>query len=121
VGKSTFLNQLKPDLDLETQEISKALGRGKHTTRHSEAFEIFKNTYLVDTPGFSSLELDDITVYDASKHFFNFEELSKGCKFNDCKHLEEDGCAIKGNISSSKYENYKKIIGYIEEQELNKY
>ena len=116
VGKSTFLNSLKPNLDLETQEISKALGRGKHTTRHSEAFEIFRNTYLVDTPGFSSLELDEITVEDASKHFFNFEELSKGCKYNDCKHLNEPNCNVKGNISDDKYANYKKIVENIEEK-----
>ena len=110
VGKSTFLNSLKPNLHLETQEISKALGRGKHTTRHSEAFEIFENTYLVDTPGFSSLELDEISVEDASKHFFNFEELSKGCKYNDCKHLDEPNCNVKGNVSEEKYSNYKKVV-----------
>ena len=116
VGKSTFLNSLKPNLQLETQEISKALGRGKHTTRHSEAFEIFNNTYLVDTPGFSSLELDEITIEDASKHFFNFEELSKGCKYNDCKHLNEPNCNVKGNISDDKYNNYKKIVENITEK-----
>lgn len=116
VGKSTLLNSIKKDLELETQEISKHLGRGKHTTRHSEAFEIFKGTYFVDTPGFSALQLNELTTKDASKNFFNFKEISKRCKFNDCKHINEMECAVlSSGISKEKLYNYKKIISGIEE------
>lgn len=118
VGKSTFLNSLKEGLKLETQEISKHLGRGKHTTRHSEAFEIFDGTYMVDTPGFSSLQMEEITVADASKNFFNFEELSKECKFGDCTHMGEAGCSVKGKISDEKMYNYSKIVDDISERKV---
>lgn len=114
VGKSTLLNTIRKDLNLETQEISKHLGRGKHTTRHSEAFEIFKDTYLVDTPGFSALQLDELTLGNVSKNFFNFEEISKKCKFNNCMHINEIGCAItSSDISKEKIYNYMKIVNEI--------
>lgn len=113
VGKTTILNYFKKDLNLETQKISKRLGRGKHTTRHFEAFEIFSRTYLVDTPGFSSLQLDDLTLEDISKNFFNLQKLSQKCKFNNCIHKKEIGCNVRNNISKEKFHNYNKIIDEI--------
>lgn len=110
VGKSTTLNRIKPDLNLKTNEISEALGRGKHTTRHSEAFEVFENTLLVDTPGFSSLELTEEDKGHLPHNFMNFSDYINDCKFNDCKHINEDGCAVKDNVSERTLENYKKMM-----------
>lgn len=113
-GKSTFLNALMPDLGIKTQEISKALGRGKHTTRHTELYA-YAGGMIADTPGFSKLELD---LFDASllkNYFIEFESYSNNCKFgNKCVHIHEPGCAVKDNLKilKSRYENY---IKYYEE------
>lgn len=116
VGKSTLLNFLNKKLELKTGEISKALGRGKHTTRHSEAFEIFPNSYIVDTPGFSSLDIEGLEESVISWNFFNFENYAENCKFNNCKHLGEKGCMVKENIKSKRtMDNYEKLL-----KELNK-
>lgn len=111
VGKSTLLNNLKESLSLETGEISKALGRGKHTTRHSEAFEIFDNSYIIDTPGFSSLELGDIDKDDVANNFFDFGKYANGCKFGNCIHLSEKDCRIKEREYSERVKtNYEKLL-----------
>ncbi len=110
-GKSTLVNKLDVHLDLATDDISLALGRGKHTTRHVELFKI-KDYYLADTPGFSALDI----VEDAERIRFCFPEFkNEACKFNNCKHLSEVGCAVKeqveaGEILESRYENYKKMV-----------
>ncbi len=112
VGKSSLLNRLNPNLNLETNDISDALGRGKHTTRHTELFK-YLDAYIVDTPGFSAL---DINVEDENNIRFTFPEFRNDmCKFNDCKHLNEKGCQIledleNGLILPSRYENYKKVV-----------
>ncbi len=111
VGKSTLLNNINDAFNLATGEISKALGRGKHTTRHSEAFEIFPNAYIIDTPGFSSLEVTDLSKQDVAWNFFNFESKVEGCKFNNCLHLSEKECGVKSyNYSDRTIENYKKLL-----------
>ncbi len=111
VGKSTLLNNINDSFNLATGEISKALGRGKHTTRHSEAFEIFPMSFIIDTPGFSSLEITDLNKFDVSRNFFNFEEAAKGCKFNNCLHLSEKECEIKkSNYSDRVMKNYRKLL-----------
>ncbi len=107
-GKSTFINKMNPHLDLKTDEISKSLGRGKHTTRHVELFKI-KNFYIADTPGFSSLDFIDISKEQIRNSFIEFQNYS--CPFKDCMHVKEKNCAIKksvedGKILSSRYENY---------------
>lgn len=112
-GKSTILNTLNPDLDIRTNVISKALGRGKHTTRHVELIE-FGEGYIADTPGFSSLEFKDITLENIKYYFIDFFELSHDCKFNECSHIHEPGCIVKkhvkeGLILSERYENYVQI------------
>ncbi|MBR6073003.1 MAG: ribosome small subunit-dependent GTPase A [Bacilli bacterium] len=112
VGKSTLLNKLLPDVNQETNDISDALGRGKHTTRHVELFK-YKNSFIVDTPGFSAL---DINEEDENNIRFYFKEFKNDeCKFNDCKHINEIGCKIKedvenGIILQSRYDNYKRMV-----------
>lgn len=110
-GKSTLVNKLDSSLNLKTDEISYALGRGKHTTRHVELFKI-DDFYIMDTPGFSSLDLD----IDLLNIRFSFPEFPNDeCKFNDCKHINEIGCCVKtlvdeGVILKSRYENYRKMV-----------
>ncbi len=124
VGKSTLVNKIIPDLNLQTQEISKVLGRGKHTTREVTFYK-YKNSYLIDTPGFSSLDLnfDPEIVRDS---FIEFFEISSGCKFNGCNHLSEPKCAVKaklesGEILQSRYENYVKLMEIAKEGKWKKY
>ncbi len=113
-GKSTLLNKLDDSLELKTNEISKALGRGKHTTRHVELYSV-SDGLVVDTPGFSALdlsELSDIDIRDNTKEMF--DNLDK-CKYRDCMHFKEDGCFIKKmveneEILSSRYINYLSFI-----------
>ncbi|MBQ6654041.1 MAG: ribosome small subunit-dependent GTPase A [Erysipelotrichaceae bacterium] len=112
VGKSSLLNKLDPDFALATQEISKALNRGKHTTRHTELYEV-AGGWLADTPGFSSLDfsrIDALTMAGKIKDF----QTAEPCRFNDCHHLNEPGCAIirgveEGRISKYRYDNYVAI------------
>lgn len=113
-GKSSLLNRLNKDLNLETNEISEALGRGKHTTRIVTLYSLFGGL-IADTPGFSSLELnmnkDDIKKYSKE---FNVE-----CKYKSCKHITEDGCKIinrlnKNKIYGERYKNYIKLIREVE-------
>ena len=113
VGKSTLLNRLFPHLELETNAISQKLGRGKHTTRQVEIFDM-GDCMVADTPGFSSIELDRdnfISKYDLPHAFVEFESYLDGCKFADCSHTSEIGCSIKqavedGEISQSRYDSY---------------
>ena len=113
-GKSTLLNKLNPRLELNTDEISIALGRGKHTTRHTELYSIY-DALIADTPGFSKIDfigMNNIDIRDNMKEMFN--NLDK-CKYSDCMHLLEDGCIVKemvknGEILPSRYNNYKNFI-----------
>ena len=117
-GKSTFLNALMPTLELKTQEISKALGRGKHTTRHSELFS-FGGGLIADTPGFSKLELKFFDKSDLKNCFIEFNSYNHLCKFqNKCDHIHEPGCYFKtpGVMLESRYENYKKLYEEIKQQ-----
>ena len=116
VGKSSLLNALDIHLQIDTNEISKALGRGKHTTRHVELISMYGG-YVADTPGFSSLELQ-IDPVDLAHSYHDFEQLSKQCKFRGCLHESEPHCAIKeaveaGTISSLRYEHYLTFLIYI--------
>lgn len=119
VGKSSLLNSLKSDLNLATGEISKALGRGRHTTRHVELLEV-AGGLVADTPGFSSLDFNGMDKKDIKDNFVEFYENEDKCKYKDCMHLKEDGCYIKelvekGKIRKTRYENYKKFIESIDE------
>ena len=113
-GKSTLLNNIDPTLELKTAEISYALGRGKHTTRHTELYHT-NNTYIVDTPGFSKIDFHNMTNIDIRDNMKEmFDNLEK-CKYSDCMHILEDGCYVKqlveeNKILQSRYNNYKIFI-----------
>ena len=117
VGKSSILNALVPELSLEVGEVSEKLGRGKHTTRHVELFALGDNTYIADTPGFASFEIEmmqTISKEDLQYDFREFGEYIGTCRFNDCAHLKEPGCAViealaAGRIMPSRYESYKRL------------
>lgn len=118
VGKSTLLNKLLPNLNLETREISKSLGRGKHTTRSVKLFDAFEGK-IADTPGFSSLDYGISSSEDLNKAFPELRELSHSCKFRTCTHTHEPNCAVKEalkrhNIWSVRYENYLQFLSEIE-------
>ena len=119
-GKSTLLNRLDPKLKLETGEISKALSRGRHTTRKVSLMDV-KGHLIADTPGFSSFELREIEKERLSSLFEDFNEYSPQCRFRGCPHLNEPDCAVKaavleGKILESRYENYKLFQKMIQEQ-----
>lgn len=126
VGKSTLLNHLMPDLKRETNEISKKLGRGKHTTREVELFP-FENGYLADTPGFSSMDTgryEIIRKEELSGCFREFEAFDGMCRFSDCSHTKEKGCAVlaaleAGIISQSRHESYLQM--YEEAKQLKEW
>lgn len=119
-GKSSLLNRISPTLKLKTNEISYALNRGKHTTRHTELYEVVDG-YIVDTPGFSNVDfhgMDKYAIRDNMNEMFSFLE---NCKYRDCMHVKEDGCYVKkmvncGKILKSRYENYVHFISDKEDE-----
>jgi ribosome biogenesis GTPase len=116
-GKSTLLNEINPEFHLETQAISKALGRGKHTTRHSELHEV-SGGLVADTPGFSSLDFSQMKAEELAATIPDFVPYLGRCRFNDCIHENEPDCGIKeavaeGKISRTRYENYLDILKLI--------
>lgn len=111
VGKSTFINLIQPNIKMETGGISEKIKRGKHTTRHSELIFVEQDTYIMDTPGFSSLYINEMEKEELKDYFVEFVEFEDGCRFIGCNHLNEPGCAVKEalvnhQISSMRYENY---------------
>ena len=114
VGKSSMINVLQPEANMETGDISQKIERGKHTTRHSELFLIDADSYIMDTPGFSSLYMSDFEKEDLQYFFPEFEEFEGTCRFDGCSHTHEPDCAVKnavsdGKIASVRYDSYKKI------------
>lgn len=113
-GKSTLINKLTNKDHMETGSVSEKLGRGKHTTRHSELIEV-ENGYIVDTPGFSTLDITFIEKEDLKNYFPDFEEYNNSCKFRGCMHHKEPGCSIKeavgeGKINKFRYEFYIRTL-----------
>lgn len=113
-GKSSLLNRLDSSLNLKIGDVSIALGRGKHTTRHTELISIFSG-YIADTPGFSALEFSGMTKKDIRDNFIEFNKYKELCEYKDCMHINEKICGIKdnvlkGNILSSRYDNYIKFV-----------
>lgn len=111
-GKSTLLNKLDRNLNREVGEISEALGRGRHTTRHVEIIELFGGM-LLDTPGFSSLEFPNMMQYEIRDAFIEFQKYP--CPYRDCMHIKEEDCAIKravidGKIPKYRYDNYLNLV-----------
>lgn len=110
VGKSTLVNKLNPSLNLRTNDISKALGRGKHTTRHIELFK-FGTGFLADSPGFGNIDCHDIDSNSLSQSFVEFFKASDNCKYKGCLHINEPNCYVKKlveekEILKSRYDNY---------------
>lgn len=121
-GKSSLLNALNPLFNIETNAISKALGRGKHTTRHSELLDLFDGL-VADTPGFSKLDFYDVKLEEIPDCFVDFFELSHSCKFRGCTHINEPKCKVKegvenGDILKSRYRNYLLITEEIKDQKI---
>ena len=117
VGKSSILNRLAPELQLETGEVSEKLGRGRHTTRHVELYRLGENTYVADTPGFSSFDTDQMELIlkeNLQYAFPDFGSYLGKCRFDDCSHRREPDCAVRaaveaGEIERSRYESYLKL------------
>lgn len=97
VGKSTFINAFKPELNLETNHISKSLNRGKHTTRHVELFER-ESGFIADTPGFSALDFGHIDKDELKHYFIEMNRFGEECKFRNCNHIKEPKCHVKQRI-----------------------
>ena len=127
VGKSSLTNQILPKAVMETGSISEKIKRGKHTTRHAELFCVEENTYLCDTPGFSSMYLEDIESGALKYYFPEFEPFADACKFQaDCVHIGEPVCGVKdalesGKLSESRYENYRILYQELKEKERKRY
>lgn len=134
VGKSTLINRLCPDANMETGELSRRIARGKNTTRHVELFRVpapgeagqdgSSMTFVMDTPGFTSLNLFGMEAEDLKQYYPEFDEYLGMCRFDGCNHMEEPGCAVKravdeGTISRVRYENYRTF--YKELQDQKKY
>ena len=121
VGKSSITNCMQGEVQMETGEISKKLKRGKHTTRHSQVIPVEKNTFLVDTPGFSSLYLIDMKEEELRDYFPEFAMYEPQCRFQGCMHIHEPGCAVKealseGEISQQRYDNYLALYEELKEK-----
>lgn len=111
VGKSSILNMIFPDANSKTGDISEKINRGRHTTRHTEIFNVAKDTYIMDTPGFTSLECADIEDKDLHYYFNEFAVYEGKCRFNGCVHVNEPDCSVKaavenGEISRVRYDIY---------------
>ena len=124
VGKSSLINLLQSDVQMETGSISKKIARGKHTTRHSELIAINGDSYIMDTPGFSSLYVNDFEKEELKYYFREFAPYEGHCRFHGCDHVHEPGCAVKeavekGNIHRMRYDNYLEM--YQELQEKKRY
>ena len=115
VGKSSLINACQTSVTMETGDLSRKLERGKHTTRHSELIFVEENTYIVDTPGFSSLFLFEEKEELVKEYFREFGQYDTDCRFPDCMHIKEPDCAVKqavaaGKIHKSRYESYRNMF-----------
>lgn len=118
-GKSSLLNRIDPSFHLQTQAISKALGRGKHTTRHCELHGI-ANGYVADTPGFSSMDFSHMRILELAARIPDFQPFIGKCQFRDCKHLNEPNCAVlqavkEGKICKYRHHHYEEVVRMIEQ------
>lgn len=121
VGKSSLINIFQPEAKMETGSISEKIERGKHTTRHSELIWIEEDTYIMDTPGFSSLYVNDFEKEELKYYFREFDPYEGICRFLGCDHVHEPGCAVKsaleeGKIHPVRYENYLEMYKELKEK-----
>lgn len=123
VGKSSLLNVLEPGLTLQTGVLSEKIKRGKHTTRHSELIPLRNGGWVVDTPGFTSLDLEGVEVRDLAGYYLDFVPYASQCRFSDCSHLNEPGCEVLAQVGKGihprRYESYKIIFAQLQEQRRN--
>lgn len=116
VGKSSLVNCLQPEAGMQTGEISRKIERGRHTTRHTEIIPVHGNTYIMDTPGFSTLDLPGLEKEMLQQFYPEFAEFEPFCRFQGCSHISEPDCGVKealaeGKISSLRYDNYRLLYG----------
>ena len=121
VGKSSLINLLQSEVKMETGSISRKIARGKHTTRHSELLVLGENSYIMDTPGFSSLYVNDFEKEELKYCFPEFAPYEGRCRFNGCDHIHEPGCAVKaaveeGKIHRVRYEDYTEMYRELKER-----
>jgi ribosome biogenesis GTPase len=126
VGKSSIVNCLQKDTKMETGDISAKIDRGKHTTRHSELITISEDTYIMDTPGFSSLNLFDVEKEELKGFYPEFAPYESECKFLTCVHIHEPVCGVRkaieeGKINKVRYDNYVTLYDELKELEKRKY
>lgn len=126
VGKSSLINCLQNNVNMETGSISQKIERGKHTTRHSELIRIDEDTYIMDTPGFSSLYTNNLEKEELKYHFPEFEVYLDQCRFQGCNHVSEPGCAVKealknGKIHTVRYDDYLEMYKELEQKEKRRY
>lgn len=120
-GKSSLINFLCPDANMQTGELSRKIARGKNTTRHVELLQAGENTFLVDTPGFTSLYLQDVTAEELKNYYPEFAAYAPDCRYQGCNHLMEPGCAVKkalkeGRISRIRYTSYTEIYAELKDR-----
>lgn len=123
VGKSSIINLLQSNVSMETGEISEKIERGKHTTRHSELIVINQDTFILDTPGFSSLDLFDLEKEDLEYYYPEFQEYRDSCRFIGCSHTHEPDCSVKQaveqkKISKKRYLTYKQLYQELKEKKI---
>lgn len=121
VGKSSLTNSLQEEVEMETGEISRKLKRGKHTTRHAQIIPVAQDTFLVDTPGFSSLYIENMEEQELKDYFPEFRRYEGQCRFQGCRHIHEPGCAVKealenNEISRLRYEDYLELHQELKEK-----
>ena len=114
VGKSSITNEIQPEAEMETGSISEKIKRGKHTTRHSELFFVEKETFVMDTPGFSSMFVENMKPEELQNYFPEFDDFIPDCRFLGCVHVGDRECGVKdavkeGKIAASRYDNYRLI------------
>ena len=125
-GKSSLINRLQPQIRMETGSLSEKIGRGKQTTRHTQLIHIEGCSYIMDTPGFSSLYLPQMEKEELQQYYTEFAAYEPYCRFQGCSHISEPDCGVKqalaeGKISPLRYENYVQLYQELKEQEKNRY
>ena len=127
VGKSTLLNRIQPNLNINTKEISEYHQQGQHTTTFSEMYDLDFGASIIDTPGVKGFGLIEMDKYELADYFIEFFKIKSDCKFNNCLHINEPKCAVKlalenGEIAPSRYKNYLKMLEQDEESfRINRY
>ena len=121
VGKSSLINCLQENVNMETGSISRKIERGKHTTRHAQIIPVAQDTFLVDTPGFSSLYIENMEEQELKDYFPEFRKYEGQCRFQGCRHIHEPGCAVKealenNKISRLRYEDYLELHQELKEK-----